>query len=93
MPFLNHDRRPSIRHPQGHPVAVRATFNVLGDLRPRSFYFEDDNQEAFRYKVAAIKNIKDGYMTKEFICCYDAYGLRNDIVLCFDIVNCRWVIG
>ena len=37
MPFLNSnpDRKPTLRHPQGHPVAVIAAFNTLGDLIPR----------------------------------------------------------
>lgn len=93
MPFLNPDRKPTIRHPQGHPVAVIAAFNTIGDLIPRYFCVEDDNCELFKYKIDAIKAIKDKYMVKTFYCCYVAYGYRNDIVLCFDITGCRWVIG
>jgi hypothetical protein len=93
MPFLSPDRKPHIKHPTGHPVAVIAAFNTVGDLRPRYFCIEDDNQEIFKYQISAIKAIKDKYMVKIFYCTYDAYGYRNDIVLNFDIVNCQWVIG
>lgn len=93
MPFLKHDHKPSIKYPSGHPVAVRAAFNTLGDLIPRSFCIEDDNLEIFKFKVSAVKAIKDKYMVKIFYCAFDEYGLRNDITLCFDVVNCKWVIG
>jgi hypothetical protein len=29
---------------------------------------------------------------KIFHCTYDAYGYRNDIVLCYDIARHNWVI-
>lgn len=93
MPFLTPDRKPHIRHPQGHPVAVRVAFNVVGDFVPRSICIEDDYSELFKYRIAAIKNIKDKYMIREFLCSYDAYGYRNDIMLIFDVVKCQWVIG
>lgn len=93
MPFLNPDRKPIIKHPSGHPVAVIAAFNVLGELVPRYFCIEDDNYELFKYKVSSIKAIKDKYMVRTFYCTYDAYGYRNDIVLCFDVTGSRWVIG
>jgi hypothetical protein len=40
-----------------------------------------------------VHAIKDKYMVKIFHCGYDAYGFRNDIILCFDVASCRWVIG
>jgi hypothetical protein len=93
MPFLKPDHSPIIRHPQGHPVAVLAAFNTVGDLIPRYFCVEDDNCELFKFKVDAINAIKDQHMVKIFHCTYTAYGLRNSIVLCFDVLNCKWVIG
>lgn len=93
MPFLQPDHRPSIKHPTGHPVAVIAAFNTIGDLIPRYICIEDDNCEQFKYQINAIHTIKDKYMVKIFYCSYDAYGIRNNITLCFDIVGCRWVIG
>jgi hypothetical protein len=93
MPFLNHDHKPLIRHPQGHPVTVIAAFNTVGDLIPRYFSIEDDNCEVFKYQISAIKSIRDKFMIKEFYCCYDSNGYRNDLMLCFDITACRWVIG
>lgn len=94
MPFLNSDRKPQIRHPKGHPVAVRAAFNTVGQFIPRSFCIADDTEELFRYKISAIKAIKDDkFMVKVFYCTYDAYGFRNDIVLQYDIIKHIWVIG
>ncbi|MBH1939306.1 hypothetical protein I5677_00200 [Mobilitalea sibirica] len=93
MPFLKHDRRPVIRHPHGHPVAVIAAFNVLGDFIPRYFCIEDDNQELFKYKIHSVISTKDRYMLKEFYCVYDTYDYRTNILLIFDITKCRWTIG
>jgi hypothetical protein len=92
VPFLSPDHSPKIQHPIGHPVAVIAAFNTLGDLIPRYFCVEDDNCELFKYQISSIKAIKDKYMVKIFYCTYDVNGFRNDIALSFDIVNCRWVI-
>jgi hypothetical protein len=93
MPFLNQDRTPIIKHPQGHPVAVIAAFNVIGDLIPRYFMVEDDTNELFKYKLSAVKSIKDNFMVKIFYCSYISHEFNNDIVLNFDVVNCLWVIG
>lgn len=93
MPFLKPDRTPTIHHPQGHPVAVIAAFNVLGELIPRYFCIEDDYQELFKYKVSSIRTTKDRHMVKEFYCTYDSNGYRNDLVLIFDIMRCQWKMG
>lgn len=93
MPFLKHDHKPTIRHPQGHPVAVRAAFNTTGDFIPRSFCVEDDNSEIFRFRVTAIHSIKDQYMIKVFHCSFIDFGYKNDIVLNYDVVQHKWVIG
>jgi hypothetical protein len=94
MPFLNTERKPLLRHPAGHPVAVRAAFNTTGQFVPRSFCIEDDTEELFKYKISSIKAIKeDKSMVKIFYCTFDAYGYRNDITLSYDIVRHHWVIG
>ena len=93
MPFLKPDHSPMIRHPYGHPVAVIAAFNTLGDLIPRYFSVEDDNQEIFKYKIDCVKAIKDSHMVKTFFCGYFIYGYQNIIALCFDVTNHIWVIG
>lgn len=93
MIFHNPERKPVLHHVQGHPVTVIAAFNTIGDLIPRFFCIEDDYSELFKYKVSAVKSIKDRYMIREFVCCYDAYGIRYCIVLSFDILNRQWAIG
>jgi hypothetical protein len=35
---------------------------------------------------------EDNYIMT-FECAYDAYGLRNSIVLVFDVTMCRWAVG
>ncbi len=52
MPFLNPNRRPATRHPQGHPVAVIAVFNTIGEFEFISKYFnvEDDNPNCLNSK-------------------------------------------
>lgn len=93
MPFLTPDRRPTIQHPQGHPVSVIVAFNTIGDFIPRYFCVEDDTSELFKFKIDIVKSIKDNHMAKIFYCAYNAYGYQNDIALFFDITGCRWVIG
>jgi hypothetical protein len=93
MPFLKPDHSPLIKHPSGHPVDVIAVFNTIGDLVPRYFCVEDDNSEIFKYKISAVKAIKDQHMVKKFYCSFDSNGYRNDIVLCFDVIKHLWVIG
>ncbi len=94
MPFLNPIRKPLIRHPQGHPVAVRAVFNTLGEFVPRSFCIEDDTQELFKFKISSIKLMKsDKFLIKTFYCTFQAYGYRNDIILCYDTHKHCWVLG
>lgn len=92
MPFLNPDHKPIIRHPQGHPAAVIAVFNTVGNLIPRYFCIEDDNCELFKYKIHDIKATKDNYMVKIFYCSYLAYGYSNDIILSYDVVKHQWTI-
>ncbi len=93
MPFLNPHKKPTICHPKGHPIAVIAAFNTLGDIMPRYFCIEDDYSELFKYQISSVKQIKDQYMVKIFYCTYDAYGYRNDITIHYDITKCTWVIG
>lgn len=93
MPFLNPDRKPIIRHPQGHSIDVIVTFKPDGDFIPLYFRLEDDYQERFTFKVDAISSIKDEHGIKIFNCVHKAYGLRNVIALVFDITRCKWVIG
>lgn len=93
MPFLNHDHKPIIKHPYGHPVDVIAAFNPIGDIIPRYIRIEDDTCEKFNFKIDKVNAIKDHYMVKTFYCSYFAYGYQNDIVLIFDIIQCLWVIG
>lgn len=93
MPFLNTDRKPTIHHPQGHPVEVIATFNPEGEFIPLYFRLEDDMQERFTYKIDAIQSIKDKHGIKVFNCIYITHSFRNFVILVFDITQCRWVIG
>lgn len=92
MPFLKPDRSPIIRHPQGHPVAVIASYKADGDFIPMRFCVEDDYEELFKYEISAIKAIKDRHGVKIFHCVYVSNGYRNDIALCCDINLHRWVI-
>lgn len=93
MPFLKPDHSPLIKHPQGHPVSVIASFNTIGDFIPRYFSVEDDNCEIFKFQISAIKSIKDQHMVKIFYCSYEAHGCLNYVSLCFDIMEHRWSIG
>lgn len=93
MPFLNPDHRPAIKHPQGHPVSVIVAFNTQGDIRPRYFSIEDDNQEIFKYQISSVIAVKEKHLVTEYYCTYVENVFTRDIVLCFDITQCRWVIG
>ncbi len=93
MVFQNTKLKPVIRHPQGHPVAVVAAFNTVGDFVPRYFRIEDDNSELFKYQISSIKAVKDRHLVKTFYCTCDVNDQRNDVVLICDITKHQWVLG
>jgi hypothetical protein len=93
MPFLQPDHRPSIKHPAGHPVEVIATTNTEGKMRVDFFRIEDDRCEKFTYKVHSSYMRKEFNYVMTFECAYDAYGIRNSIVLIFDVTRKIWSVG
>lgn len=93
MLFSSPLKKPTIRQAKGHPVAVIAAFNTVGDMMPRYFCIEDDNEELFKYQISSVKQIKEQHMVRSFYCTYDAYGYRNTILLHYNITSCRWVVG
>jgi hypothetical protein len=93
MPFLQPDHRPSINHPSGHPVEVIATMNTEGKMRVDYFRIEDDRCEKFTFKVRSSYMRKESNYIMTFECSYNAYGLRNNIVLVYDVTRCQWHIG
>lgn len=93
MPFLQPDHRPSIKHPSGHPVEVITSHKPTGELKPLYFRIEDDRQERFTFMLSTTHLRKDSNYVMTFDCAYDAYRLRNSIVLIFDVTQCRWTVG
>jgi hypothetical protein len=93
MPFLQPDHRPSIKHPAGHPVEVIATTNTEGKMRVDFFRIEDDRYEKFTFKVKSSYMRKESNYIMTFECSYDAYGLRNNIVLVYDVTRRQWKVG
>jgi hypothetical protein len=93
MPFLNPDHRPSIKHPQGHPVDVILTINPDGKIRIDYFRIEDDRQERFSFKLQASHLRKAFNHVETYDCEYLAYGRKNSIVLLFDITKLMWTVG
>lgn len=93
MPFLNPDHKPQIKHPQGKTIDVDATFNPTGNVRIDYFRIEDDTQERFTFKLSTsyLRHERNYIMT--FDCAYEAYDLKNYIVLLFDIIQHRWTVG
>ncbi|MDF2907558.1 MAG: hypothetical protein K0R34_2879 [Herbinix sp.] len=92
MPFLQPDHRPSIKHPSGHPVEVITTTNPEGKMRVDYFRIEDDRSERFTYKMHSSFIRKEENYIMTFDCAYDAHGLRNSIVLIFDVTKCHWMV-
>jgi hypothetical protein len=93
MPFLQPDHRPSIKHPQGHPVEVIASYKPSGELKPMYFRIEDDRQERFTFMLSYAHLRKAFNYIETYACEYEAYGRRNSIVLLFDVTQCRWTVG
>jgi hypothetical protein len=93
MPFLQPDHRPSISHPQGHPVEVISTHKLSGELKPLYFRLEDDRQERFTFMLSLSHLRKEFNYVMTFDCEYEAYGRRNSIELLFDVTQCRWTVG
>ncbi|MDF2487312.1 MAG: hypothetical protein K0R46_3480 [Herbinix sp.] len=93
MPFLKPDRRPQIRHPQGHPIDVIATFKKTGELKPLYFRVEDDRQERFIFMLSKAYERRNFNFVMTFECSYEAFGQQNFIVLLFDVTTNNWRIG
>ena len=93
MPFLQPDRRPSIRHPQGHAVEVITSHKSSGDLKPLYFRIEDDRQERFTYMLSNAFMRREFNYIMTYECEYDAYGRINCIVLLFDVIQKLWTVG
>ena len=93
MPFLQPDHRPSINHPSGHPVEVISTYKGSGELKPLYFRIEDDREERVTFMLSKVHCRKSENYIMTFDCSYDAYGLRNSIVLIFDVTQCKWSVG
>jgi hypothetical protein len=93
MPFFQPDRRPSIKHPSGHPIEVIVSHKSSRELKPLYFRIEDDKQERFTFMLSKAFLKKEANNIMTFECAYGAYGRRNDIVLIFDVNRCRWMVG
>lgn len=93
MPFFNPDRRPQIKHPQGHPVEVIASHKGSGELKPLYFRIEDDRQERFTYMLSRAFMRKEYDYIMTFECTYDVHGLRNSIVLVYDVTRSMRTVG
>jgi hypothetical protein len=93
MPFLQPDHRPSIKHPAGHPVEVIASHKASRELKPLYFRIEDDRQERFTFMLSKAFLRKEENYIMTFECSYDAYGIRNSIVLIFDVTRKIWTVG
>jgi hypothetical protein len=93
MPFFQPDRRPHINHPSGHPVDVQSTFNAEGKMRVDFFRISDDREERFTYQVSKSFLRKDKDRIMAFDCEYVAYGKVNWIVLVYDVMMHRWMVG
>ncbi len=93
MIFLNPERSPMIRHPQGRKVDVIASHKKTGELIPLYFRVEDDYEERFTFELSAISSVKEKPGVKIFQCIYLAHNRKNVITLNFDITNHLWCIG
>lgn len=93
MPFLQPDHRPSIKHPSGRSIDVITSHKSSGELKPLYFRLEDDREERFTFMLSKAHLRKNENYIMSFDCEYDAYGLRNSIVLVLDVTRCRWTVG
>lgn len=78
--------------PSGYPVCTVVCYKPNGDLVPICFGVEI-NSERFRYTVTSVKSIKDNGNIITYECTYHTYGQLLTILLRFDIINHRWMVG
>lgn len=93
MIFINPERSPVIKHPQGRKVDVLTSHKKTGELIPQYFRIEDDYSERFTFQLSAITSRKERPGIMIFECIYQAYGRKNMVLLNFDIDNHVWCIG
>jgi hypothetical protein len=93
MPVFGYRFSPS-RHvlKPGQPVCITAVYNPAGEFKPVAFGVE---MEGFRYrhKIKSVKAVKDRHGVFTFECEYIDLGTVKTVLLVFDVMHCRWMVG
>lgn len=76
----------------GYPICTAVTFNPVGDIKPVAFGVVMDGMR-YRYKITAVKDVKDNHGAYIFDCEYIDLGRIKAVRLVFDVANCRWMVG
>lgn len=78
--------------PTGYPVEVNASFNTLGDFRPRMFRIEI-NSERFVYRVKSVESIKANGNIISYFCYYEDNEQLRSILLRYEINTHSWSVN
>ena len=78
--------------PSGYPICAIVSYKANGELIPRWFGVVI-NHERFRYEITAIKSIRNNGNVLSYECVYKSYEQTHTVILRFDILGKKWVIG
>ena len=92
IPFYTQPRKMITTYPEGYPVDVIATTNLLGKIRIDYIVFKNDHSERYTYKVS-YSHLRKAYENLEtYDCEYINNGVQYYITLMFDVLNQSWVL-
>ncbi|MDD6201805.1 MAG: hypothetical protein PUB13_02550 [Lachnospiraceae bacterium] len=77
-------------------IDANATFNPLGEIKPRYVRLEDENHELHTYKIENIEQVKEekyaGISSFLYVCQISVEGVMRQIRIRYYIASHKWTL-
>ena len=77
-------------------IDANATFNPLGEIKPRYVRLEDENHELHTYKIENIEQVKEekyaGISSFLYVCRISVEGVMRQIRIRYYIASHKWTL-
>lgn len=77
-------------------IDANATFNPLGEIKPRYVRLEDENHELHTYKIENIEQVKEekyaGINSFLYVCQISVEGVMRQIRIRYYIASHKWTL-
>lgn len=92
MPFFNKTSNIEIKH-GGIEVAVIATFNTMGKIKPLYFSVHDaQTDENYKIEISNINSQQESYDYITYNSAYINAGQKRECILKYSIREHRWIL-